>query len=219
VSARTGPPYADRTAAGEVLADALMTCGPWTGPFVLALPRGGLPVAAVVADRLQARLDVAVVRKISAPGRPELAIGAVAAVGARRSQFDNHALRRRIGVTDAMFDAARREQEVELERQVTRFGSPSAPPAEAEVVLVDDGLATGATMQAAARAVAALRPSSTVVAVPVGAKSAVRALSRIVDRVVCPRQPVPFVAVGYAYVDFTQVEEATALRLLQRESS
>jgi putative phosphoribosyl transferase len=213
---RTGPPYADRTAAGQVLADALMELGPWTRPFVLALPRGGLPVAAVVADRLRAGLDVAVVRKISAPGSPELAIGAVAAVGPYRSHFDNQGLRRRIGVTDAVFEKLRREQEVELERQVVRFGSPEAPPADAAVVLVDDGLATGATMHAAARSVRAVQPTVVVVAVPVGATSAVRDLSRIVDRVVCPYQPVPFAAVGYSYVDFSQVDESTAMALLQR---
>jgi putative phosphoribosyl transferase len=207
-------PYADRTTAGEVLAGALLELGPWTRPFVLALPRGGLPVAAVIADRLHARLGVAVVRKISAPGNPELAIGAVAAVGAHRAQFDNAALRRRLGVSDELYATVRQEQEVELERQVARFGSPGAPPADAEVVLVDDGLATGATMRAAARAVAALSPSSITVAVPVGATSAVEAIGRTVDRVVCPYQPVPFLAVGYAYRDFTQVDEDTAMGLL-----
>jgi len=211
-------PYADRAAAGRALADALTSYAARPQSVVLALPRGGLPVAAVVADSLGASLDVVVVRKIGAPGRPELAIGAVAGVAGHRSVFCHQDLVRQLGITAAQFEAARDEQETELERRLARFGHRSVELEGAYVVIVDDGLATGSTMSAAVAAVRAAHPAAIIAAAPVGARSAVQALGRIADEVVCPRQPEPFEAVGYAYEDFSQVGEAEALALLRERS-
>jgi len=207
--------YRDRTAAGRVLAEAVRETGPFDRPVVLALPRGGVPVAVEVAAALSAPLAVLVVRKIGAPGRPELAIGALARVGSQISTYRNPTTTAAVGIDDYAFAEAAARARAELERRDQAFGAAEAPPLEgADVVLVDDGLATGSTMLAAVAAVRGLRPARVVVAVPVAPASAMQALGRVADVVVCPQVPAQFVAVGLAYANFDQLTDADVNRLL-----
>jgi putative phosphoribosyl transferase len=207
--------YRDRTAAGRVLAEAVLSLGPLPRPVVLALPRGGVPVAVEVAAALSAPLAVLVVRKIGAPGRPELAIGALARVGSQVSSYRNPTTTAAVGVDDRAFAEAAARARAELERREQAFGPAEAPPLEgADVILVDDGLATGSTMLAAVSAVRGLRPARLVVAVPVAPASALQALGRVADSVVCPRVPTNFVAVGLAYVNFDQLSDDDVRELL-----
>lgn len=166
-------------------------------------------MAAEVAARLPAPLRLIMVRKIGAPGRPELAMGALALVGREPSLFRNESIVHGLAVSDATFEAARASELVELRRRAEVFG-PSEPVAlaGAAVIVVDDGLATGSTMLAAVAAVRAEHPAKLIAAAPVGARGAVQALRRVADAVVCPLVPARFVAVGMAYVDFHQLSDA-----------
>ena len=207
--------YADRAEAGRVLAEAVLSLGPLPRPVVLALPRGGVPVAVEVAAALPAPLAVLVVRKIGAPGRPELAIGALARVGSQVSTYRNPTTTAAVGVDDHAFAQAAVRALAELERRDQAFGTAEAPPLDgADVILVDDGLATGSTMLAAVSAVRQLKPTRVVVAVPVAPASALQALRQVADTVVCPRVPANFVAVGLAYADFDQLTDDDVRRLL-----
>jgi putative phosphoribosyl transferase len=200
--------YADRAEAGRALGDAVAAAGPYPRPVVLALPRGGVPVAAEVAARLSAPLEVIVVRKIGAPGRPELAMGALAMIGPQLSLYRNEDIIAALGVGDAAFAAAHDRELAELRRRGGVFSRADATPIPgADVVLVDDGLATGSTMLAAVAAVRGLEPARVVVAVPVASRQAVRAVGAVADEVVCPLVPASFVAVGLAYADFHQLTD------------
>lgn len=210
--------YADRVEAGRALGDAVAAAGPYPRPVVLALPRGGVPVAAEVATRLSAPLEVVVVRKIGAPGRPELAMGALAMVGTQVSLFRNEDVIAALGIGEAAFATVHDRELAELQRRSEVFRRADATPVTgADVVLVDDGLATGSTMLAAVAAVRGLEPARIVVAVPVASRPAVRALRGVADDVICPLVPPRFVAVGLAYSDFHQLtdEEVYALLGLQ----
>lgn len=210
--------YADRVEAGRALGDAVAAAGPYPRPLVLALPRGGVPVAAEVATRLSAPLEVVVVRKIGAPGRPELAMGALAMVGTQVSLFRNEDVIAALGIGEAAFATVHDRELAELQRRSEIFRRADATPvAGADVVLVDDGLATGSTMLAAVAAVRGLEPARVVVGVPVASRPAVRALQAVADDVICPLVPPRFVAVGLAYSDFHQLtdEEVYALLGLQ----
>lgn len=207
--------YADRRAAGRVLGEAVRARGPFTRPVVLALPRGGVPVGAEVAAALDAPLAVVLVRKIGAPGRPELAIGALARVGSAVSIFVNERTAAAVGVDEPAFAVAVERARAELDQRATAYAVRSTPPvAGADVLLVDDGLATGSTMQAAVSAVRGLGPGRIVVAVPVAPASALDGLRATSDAVVCPSVPRDFVAVGQAYVDFAQLTDADVQRNL-----
>jgi putative phosphoribosyl transferase len=207
--------YRDRTAAGRVLGEAVREIGPFNRPVVLALPRGGVPVAVEVAAALSAPLAVLVVRKIGAPGRPELAIGALARVGSQVSTYRNPTTTAAVGVDEHAFAKAAARALAELERRDQAFGTAEAPPLKgADVVLVDDGLATGSTMLAAVAAVGELKPARVIVAVPVAPASALQALGKVADTVVCPRVPANFVAVGLAYANFDQLSDEDVRALL-----
>lgn len=222
--------YASRIAAGRVLAEhlrdliaprddvapgsvATTSASAVDDVVVLALPRGGVPVAAEVAAALGAPLDVVVARKIGAANQPEYAVAAIAEGGSavidraavRSSRTSEMQLRRTVG-------AERRE----LARRVAAYRGDRAPAdlAGRTVVLVDDGLATGLTALAAVRAIRAQEPARLVVAAPVGSASAVAALEREADAVVCPLVPDPFWAVGEWYVDFDQTSDSEVLALL-----
>jgi len=205
-------PYEDRIHAGRVLADRL---GAYRGKKVLVLgvPRGGVPVAAEVARRLDADLDVVVARKLGAPGQPELAIGAVTANG---GEFVNEELVRYLRVPEDYLERVKGEQMAEARRRETRFrGERSAERVQDRVViLVDDGLATGATMRAAIRSVRKQRPARLVVAVPVGSEEAYAALQEEADEVICASVPEHFAAVGYFYQNFEPTEDAEVERIL-----
>ena len=190
--------YADRAEAGRVLGEAVAAAGPYPQPVVLGLPRGGVPVAAEVAACLSAPLEVTVVRKIGAPGRPELAMGALAMVGTQVSLFRNEDVIAALGIGETAFAAAHERELAELQRRIEVFRRDDVTPIPgADVVLVDDGLATGSTMLAAVAAVRSLEPARVVVAVPVASRPAVRAVRAVADEVVCPLVPVRFVAVGW----------------------
>ena len=206
-------PLRDRTTAGALLAAQLDEhAGAET--LVLGIPRGGVPVAAAIASALGAELDVVVTRKLGAPFQPELAIGAVAADGTRVLDRENVAL---LGVTQDYLDAVTRRERAEAHRRELRFrGGRPAPWVQGRtVIVVDDGLATGATVLAAVDAVRRQSPRRLVVAAPVGSHQAVELLAGHADQVVCLAQPEPFIAVGLHYRLFDQVEDDEVLRLLE----
>jgi len=204
-------PFRDRRHAGKVLAARL---GHWRGKpglLVLALPRGGLPVADEVARALDAQLDVLVVRKLGAPWHPEFAIGALASGGVRILQPEADTL------PDAVLDLVTRRELAELERRERLYRGARPAPALAgrHVIVVDDGLATGATMLAAAQAVSSQRPAALCVAVPVGAASSCAALAEVADEVVCAETPEPFRAVSLWYRHFPQTTDDEVRHVLE----
>ena len=205
--------YRDRAEAGAVLARDLER---FRGehPAVLGIPRGGVPVAAVVARHLGGELDVIVARKLGAPMHEELAIGAVTADGGR---FLNHDVLAALDVSPEYLSRVTEEQMREARSRERRFRGTRPPVALTgrTVILVDDGLATGATMRAAARAVRARGPARLVVAVPVGSPEACAALAGEGDELVCPSRPEPFYAIGVHYMDFAQVDDDEVIALLE----
>ena len=219
MSAFTPPPvrYANRREAGAVLAGRLRDFAGRTDVVVLGLPRGGIPVAFEVAKALNAPLDVFVVRKLGLPGHPELAMGAIASGGVR---VLNDNLLQQLHVPMSAIDAVARAEQAELERRERAYRGARPPiPLEGRVViLVDDGLATGATMRAAVLAVRRALPSQIVVAVPVGARETCSAMNEVADDVVCARMPEPFTAVGLWYENFEQTTDEEVRRLLSSPS-
>jgi predicted phosphoribosyltransferase len=214
-----GPRYADRHDAGRVLArllPGLDLVAERPPAAVLGLPRGGVVVAAPVAAALHAPLDAVVVRKLGVPGRAELAMGAVAAVAGRLEVVWNPAVLTRAAVPDADLEGVLRHEVAELRRRDELYRGARPPPAleGGTVVLVDDGLATGATMRAALEAVRRRGARAVVVAVPVGAPETCRAMAREVDVLVCPLVPTPFRAVGQAYGDFAPTSDEEVLAAL-----
>ena len=207
-------PYADRVEAGEELARHLRRYAGRAGTIVLGLPRGGMPVAATVAGALGVPLDVFVVRKLGVPGHRELAMGAIASGGVR---VLNHDLIERLGIAPLMVATVIAEEEQELARRerLYRQQQPALPLTGQTVILVDDGLATGATMQAAVTAVRQLSPGRVVVAVPVASIEACRLVEQDADEVICPRVPQNMIAVGMWYLDFTPTTDEEVRSLLQ----
>lgn len=213
----TDRPYQDRRSAGRVLARFLALAPVGDHPIVLALPRGGVPVADEIATALGAPLDVFLVRKLGLPGQPELAMGALAS-GDVRVLDEN--LIEFAGVTPEELAAVIKRETKELERRESlyRRGLPPRNIAGRSVIVVDDGLATGSTMRAA---VAALRRTGCrhlTVAVPVGARSTCAELASEVDTLVCPLQPEPFHAVGLWYDNFLPTEDAEVCDCLARHA-
>jgi putative phosphoribosyl transferase len=207
-----GDRFHDRREAGAWLARHLEDFA-GKDALVLGIPRGGVVVAAQVARHLRAELDVIVARKLGAPGQSELAIGAVTANGGR---FLNERLIHELGVSPAfLHEITLQEKEVARRRQERLRGSRPPPLITNRIVIiVDDGLATGATMRAAVRSIRPEQPAKLVVAVPVGARETCRALRSEVDELVCPFMPEPFHAVGLHYEDFQSTEDAEVQRLL-----
>jgi len=208
--------FPNRKAAGQALAREVATrIDPSEDVLVLGLPRGGVPVAAEVAAVLGASLDVFVVRKLGVPGHEELAMGALAGDG---TVVINHAVVDRLGITEATIDRVVDEERYEVDRRqhAYRGDRPPVDIAVRTVIIVDDGLATGATMRAAVDAVRAQQPQRIVVAVPVAPPAAVDALRDVVDDVVAVATPMSFLAVGEAYEDFTQTTDDEVRALLSR---
>ena len=209
-------PFADRAEAGELLAERLTAYRDRDDVVVLALPRGGVPVAREVARALGVRLDVYVVRKLGVPGHEELAMGAIATGGVR---LLNHDVIDALGIPMNVIDAvaAREQQELARREQTYRGGRGPIALANKTVILVDDGLATGATMRAAVMAARQQQPARVIVAVPVGAVSTCADLAAEADDVVCVRTPDPFVAVGLWYRDFTPTTDHEVRSLLGKD--
>ncbi len=207
--------FRDRTEAGRRLAEKLAHYANRSGVVVLGLPRGGVPVAFEVARGLHAPLDVFLVRKIGFPGQEELAMGALASGGVR---VVNDSLVKRMHVSDAMMDDVTAREQRELERRERAYRGTNAPlPVSGRtVILVDDGLATGASVRAAAAALRRLHPARIVVAVPVGASETCDQLADVVDEIVCAETPEPFRAVGNWYEDFSQTTDEEVRRLLAK---
>jgi putative phosphoribosyl transferase len=205
-------PFTDRAEAGRILAERIAHLG-LTDPLVLALPRGGVPVAYEIAQRLGVPFDVLITRKIGCPGQPELGVGAIAEGG--DPVFDADLLRR-LGLTERDLDATARRERAELDRRVAVYrGERALPPLRGrDVVVADDGLATGGTARAALAAVRSKEASRVVLAVPVGAAQTVQALSADADDVVVLAAPSAFHAVGQWYQHFEQLTDAEVLELL-----
>ncbi|MFN2566815.1 MAG: phosphoribosyltransferase [Gemmatimonadaceae bacterium] len=205
--------YRDRTDAGRVLATELAEYANRPDVVVLALPRGGVPVAFEVAAALRAPLDVFIVRKLGLPGHEEFAMGAIASGGVR--VLDEDAIRV-FDVSRAVIEAVTAAEQRELERRERQYRGDRPPPdvAGRTAILVDDGLATGSTMRAAVEALRREGAARVVVAVPIAPQETCDAFREIVDDIVCARTPEPFYAVGLWYQDFSQTTDAEVRSLL-----
>ncbi|AWM59441.1 phosphoribosyltransferase [Stutzerimonas stutzeri] len=208
-------PFPDRTQAGAALAERLAQEGGWGNALVLALPRGGVPVAYEVAQRLGLELDILVVRKLGTPGNRELAMGAIASGGVRVMNED---IVRYVHVSKAEIDGTVAQETHELQRRERAYRGDRPQPVIAgrAVILVDDGLATGATMRAAVQAVRQLGASGITVAVPVAAPDSVAQLESLADRIVCLHLPHDLYAIGRWYENFDQTPDWQVVELLQR---
>jgi len=205
--------FHDRTDGGRQLAARLTAYAGRSDVTVLALPRGGVPVAREVATRLGAPLDIFLVRKLGVPGHPEFAMGALAEGGVEVLSED---VIRDLGVPRALVQQVAVRERLELERRdvLYRGGRKAHDVRGGTVILVDDGLATGSTMQAAVQALRQRGPASIVVAAPVGARETCERLRRLADRVVCVSTPEPFSAVGLWYEEFSQTSDEEVKHLL-----
>lgn len=208
--------FADRKDAGRQLAAALLRFKD-KGPVILALPRGGVLVAFEIAARLQAPLDIVLVRKIGHPRSPELAVGAIAE-GDRLETFIDEGAVADLGVSQSYLDAeiVRQSREIEHRRLLYLKGRRSIEIPHSTAIVVDDGIATGATMRAALRAVRSRAPARLVLAVPVAPARTLDALRPEVDEIVCLDSPDEFGAVGFFYDDFRPVDDSAVVDLLDR---
>jgi putative phosphoribosyl transferase len=209
--------FADRREAGRELGRRMQETLTYADLLVLGLPRGGVPVAFEVAAALGAPLDVFLVRKLGVPGHEELAMGAIASGGVR---VLNEELLKAGGVDDRAVEEVARRELAELERRerLYRDGRPAPDAADRTVVLVDDGLATGSTMQAAVTALRRLDTRRIIVAVPVGSMEACAMFRQAADDLLCVETPEPFRAVGLWYDDFSATTDDEVCTLLQEAS-
>lgn len=206
--------FRDRTEAGRLLADKLKRYQDRENVVVLALPRGGVPVAFEVARALRAQLDVFVVRKLGLPGHEELAMGAIASGGVR---VLNKEVTEGLGISDAMIKSVVAKESDELKRRELLYRGHNDPPGiyRKTIILVDDGIATGSTMRAAILAIKQQKPARLVVAVPTGAPTSCAAIEPQIDELVCLMQPRDFYAVGQWYEHFSQTSDEEVAGLLE----
>jgi putative phosphoribosyl transferase len=211
------PLFHDRFEAGEILGRQLGGIVAGRNAVVLALPRGGVPVGFEAARTLDADLDILLVQKLGVPGHEELAIGAIASGGVRVLNED---LIKELYLSSLLIEriTAREQREIERRERLYRQGRPPLPVGGRTVILIDDGLATGATMLAAARALRTRRPDRIIVAVPVAAPETCEELRQHVDEVVCLATPDPFYAVGVWYEHFSQTSDDEVRGLLELAS-
>ncbi|KAJ3249577.1 hypothetical protein HDU78_000104 [Chytriomyces hyalinus] len=207
--------YRDRKHAGEFLASLLLQRGSTgSNALVLALPRGGVPVAAPIAKALKAPLDLLLVRKLGIPGDEEVAMGAISVGGVC---FLNSGLIEALGIPSSAVDRVKESENAELKRRNVAYRDSRPPPdvSGKVVYLVDDGIATGATVQAALLALHEMRPDKIVLVAPVGAPDSIEDLARLCDEMIVPLQPQRFSAVGLWYKSFDQTQDSEVLQLLR----
>jgi predicted phosphoribosyltransferase len=209
--------FADRSEAGRSLAWRLEKFANRDDVLILGIPRGGVPVAYEIARALHIPLDVLVLRKLGVPGHEELAFGAIALGGTR--VLDRHILRN-IGISAAEVEAVTARERNELLRREEKFRGDLPPLSLAgkTVILVDDGIATGASLLAGIRTVRAMEPAKLIVAVPVAPAETCERLADEVDEIVCVATPEPFGAVGQFYDDFSEVHDEDVIRLLAKHN-
>ena len=209
-------PFRDRAQAGQLLSHKLKAYADRADVLILALPRGGVPVAREIARSLHAPLDVFLVRKLGAPGQEELAMGAIASGGVR---VLNHEVVEALGVSSRVIDSvtARESRELARREHLYRDGRPAPAVAGKTVILVDDGLATGSTMRAAVAALRQAKPKRIVVAVPIAATRTCEELAEEVDEIVCYHTSEPFYSVGFWYEDFSQTGDEEIREMLELE--
>lgn len=209
--------FKDRTEAGKLLAKALAFLEGEKNVIVLAIPRGGVPVAKEVAAAIGAPLDLVVTRKIGAPWQPELAVGAVTQEG---EMIVDAELTRQFGISNDYLkrESARQVKEISNRMKKYRGDRPYPSLAGKTVVIVDDGIATGSTIRAAILSVRGRNAAKIVVAAPVGPPERVEELSTIVDRIVCLSMPAYFEAIGQFYEEFDQVDDDTVRRILEGQA-
>jgi putative phosphoribosyl transferase len=207
--------FKDRKEAGIHLARQLQEYHRRSDAIVLALPRGGVPVAYEIATRLELPLDVFIVRKLGVPGQEELAMGAISSGGIRVLNED---IIRQLNISEQAIAAAAAQEQRELERRETlyRHNQPILNVTGKTVILIDDGLATGATMRAAAVSLRAMKAKEVIVAVPVAALSTCNDFQQFVDRIICAKTPEPFYGVGLWYEDFHQNTDQEVIEMLQK---
>ena len=211
-----GKPYTDRREAARELSRSLVGYREHH-PLILGIPRGGVVVADTIARELEADLDIVLTRKLGAPGNPELAIGAVSETGRIHIQYE---IADKVGVEEEYIEQEMNRQlaEIEARRQRYRRVRPKVPLEGRTVILVDDGVATGATMQASLWSARDEGPKEVVVAVPVGAQDAIERLERDADGVICPYLPPYFYAIGQFYANFGQVDDEEVIEILRAYS-
>lgn len=206
--------FSDRRDAGRKLAQRLIAYARRTDVIVLALPRGGVPVAYEVALALHAPLDIFIVRKLGLPGHEELAIGAIGSGGVR---VLNHDIVQYLNIPNELIEAVAKREIQELERREREYRG-NRPPVDVKdrtVILIDDGLATGASMRAAVAGLRTLNPAQIVVAVPTAAPETCEAMEPEVDQMICATTPEPFYGVSRWYEDFSQTTDEEVRMLLQ----
>lgn len=209
--------FINRQHAGTVLATLLKHHANKPDGLVLALPRGGVPVAYEIAKALSLPLDVMIVRKLGVPGHEELAMGAIASGDA---VVLNQELINQLNISNTAIEQITQAEKQELLRREALYRANSTPPIiqGKNIILVDDGIATGATMQATIMALRQQNPASITIAVPVAALETYNEIAKRVDEIVCPLKPINFTAVGLWYEDFSQTSDREVCELLERET-
>lgn len=210
--------FKDRASAGQQLAKALQSYDRKANTLVLALPRGGVPVAHAVAKSLSLPMDIWLVRKLGVPGHEELAMGALAAGNTR---YLDTRLIHALDIQAYAVEEVIAKETMELQRRETLYRKGRPPPQVTgkTIVVVDDGLATGASMRAAVESLRQAKAGHIVAAAPVGADETCSMLASIADEVICPEKPTPFSGVGQWYRDFSEVSDQTVSRLLSLAAS
>ena len=210
--------FTDRHEAGTILSQCLKQYANQTQVIILALPRGGVPVAFEIARALSLPLDVFIVRKLGVPGHEELAMGAVASGD---TVVFNEFLISQLNLEQSSIDSVLQEEQKELIRRehLYRGDSPFPKLLDQTIILVDDGIATGSTMLAAVKALRKHHPASIIIAVPVAAYSTCEEIKPLVDKMICPLKPINFYAVGMWYEHFPQTSDSEVIELLKKANS
>lgn len=209
--------FANRSEAGKVLASRLQQYQGSGNSLILALPRGGVPVASQISQILSIPMNVFLVRKLGVPGHQEYAMGAIATGGFK---YINEEVVKHLGLSEKAVERVIQLEQGELARREIEYGSPTPPLRDVQIlILVDDGMATGSTMKVAVKALREMNAGKIIVAVPVGSAEACRDLAAVADEIVCARTPDDFQAVGQFYENFNQTSDAEVRAILDRARS